>query len=378
MTSLALLARHPEAAFEAEDDYERLNALYYERGWSDGLPIMPPSMKRVESMLAYCDQPWDQPVGHIPPRWGEATPWRLAANAVMAGCEPRYFPVVMLAVEAMCQHSFNLYGVQATTHLCAPLMIVNGPVARELDINCGHNAFGPGWRSNATIGRTIRLVLLNIGGAIPGSGDMATFGSPAKFSYCVAENELASPWEPLHVERGFPAFASAVTVVGAEAPHNVNDHESITAEGVLRMVAGTAATTGTNDIAYSGEPVIAFSPEHAATIAAGGYSKAEAKRYLWEHARLPLGHFSQENIERRMRVKFPERLGNAGLDTPVPLAQRPEDFLFIVLGGAGKHTAFIPTFGATRSVTLPLRRRDGGYARSVEEFRSTRSDQENS
>lgn len=371
MNELASLLRDPEASFEAEDDYEKLNELFFERGWSDGLPVIPPSMRRVEKMLAYCDRPWDRPVGLIPPRWGEATPWRLAANAVMAGCQPRYLPLVMLAIEAMCQDVFNLYGIQATTHLCAPLVIVNGPVARELAINCAHNAFGPGWRSNATIGRAVRLALVNIGGAIPGTGDMATFGSPAKYSYCIAENEQASPWEPLHVERGLPADASAVTVVGAEAPHNVNDHESATAEGILKMVAGTAATTGTNDIAYAGEPVIAFSPEHAATVAAGGYSKADAKRYLWEHAWLPLGRFSEENIERRMRVKFPERLGNASPDAPVPVVQRPEDFTFIVLGGAGKHTAVIPTFGATRSVTLALRRRDGEYARSVEELRGT-------
>jgi hypothetical protein len=332
---------------------------------------MPPSIARVERMLAYCDRPWDQPLGLIAPRWGEATPWRLAANAVMAGCEPRHFPVLMLAIEAMCQEPFNLYGIQATTHLCAPLLIVNGPIARELEINAGHNAFGPGSRSNATIGRAIRLALLNIGGAIPGSGDMATFGSPAKFSYCIAENEQANPWEPLHVERGFAAQTSTVTVVGAEAPHNVNDHESTTAEGVLKMVAGTAATPGTNDIAYAGEPVIAFSPEHAATIAAGGYSKADAKRYLCEHAWVPLGRFSDENIERRMRVKFPQRLGSAGPETPVPVVQRPEDFLVIVVGGAGKHSAFIPTFGATRSVTLALRDRNGRDVHSVEELRTS-------
>jgi hypothetical protein len=322
-------------------------------------------------MLAYSDRPWSEPVGLIPPRWGEATPWRLAVNAVMAGCRPEYFPLVLLAVEAMCEEPFNLYGIQATTHLCAPLIIVNGPVARELNINAGHNAFGPGWRSNASIGRAIRLALLNIGGATPGIGDMATFGSPAKFSYCVAENEQESPWEPLHVERGFAADTSTVTVVGAEAPHNVNDHESITAPGILKMIAATASTPGTNDIAYGGEPVIAFSPEHAATVAGGGYSKADAKRYLCEHAWVALGRFSDENIERRMRVKFPERLGSAGPDARVPVVQRPEDFLLIVLGGPGKHSAFIPTFGATRSVTRALRHRDGRLVRSVQELRAT-------
>lgn len=370
MSELTALLGDPDVSFEADDDFDALNDLFLKRGWGDGLPLIPPSARRVESMLAYCDRPWTRSIGSIPPRWGEATPWRIAANAVMAGCRPDYFPLVMLAIEAMCDESFNLYGVQATTHMCAPLIIVNGPLARELNINAEHNAFGPGHRSNSSIGRAVRLALVNIGGAIPGIGDMATFGSPAKFTFCIAENEAANPWEPLHVERGFPATASTVTVVAAEAPHNVNDHESTTAQGVLKMIAGTAATTGSNDVAYAGEPLIVFGPEHAATVAAGGFSKAEAKRYLWEHAWIPLGRFSEENIERRLRVKFPGRLGNASLDAPVPVVQQPEDFTFIVAGGPGKHSAFVPTFGATRSVTRALRHRDGRFVMTMEELRN--------
>ena len=193
MTNLAGMLDAQGASLDADDDFERINELYLERGWGDGLPIVPPTAQRVEQMLAYCDRPWDEPVANIPPRYGEATPLRLAANAVMAGCRPKYFPLVLLAIEAMCEEPFNLYGIQATTHPCAPLMIVNGPATRELGINCGHNAFGPGTQSNATIGRAIRLALVNIGGAIPGVGDMSTFGSPAKYTYCVAENEAASP-----------------------------------------------------------------------------------------------------------------------------------------------------------------------------------------
>jgi len=174
MTDLAELLRAQGASVEAEDDFEKINKLYLERGWGDGLPIVPPTAKRVEQMLAYCDRPWNEPIAKVAPRYGEATPLRLAANAVMAGCRPEYFPLLMLAIEAMCEEPFNLYGVQATTHLCAPLVIVNGPVAKELGINSGHNAFGPGTRSNATIGRAIRLALVNIGGAIPTQGDMST------------------------------------------------------------------------------------------------------------------------------------------------------------------------------------------------------------
>src|SRR5687768_13483941 len=204
MTALTDLLATPGASIEADDDFDAINALYMERGWGDGLPIVPPTAERVERMLAYCERPWNEPVAKIAPRYGEATPLRLAANAVMAGCRPEYFPLYVLAIETMCEERFNLYGIQATTHPCAPLVIVNGPVRAELGLNSGHNAFGPGTPSNATLGRAIRLALLNIGGATPGSADMSTQGAPTKYSYFVAENEEANPWEPISVERGFP------------------------------------------------------------------------------------------------------------------------------------------------------------------------------
>jgi len=368
-TGLSELLKTPGASLECEDDFDAVNELVRGRGWSDGLPVVPPTASRVERMLAYCDRPWNEPVGRIAPRYGEATPLRLAANAVMAGCRPEYFPLLVAAVEAMCEEPFNLYGIQATTHLCAPLVIVNGPVAQELDINSGHNAFGPGWQANATIGRAIRLALVNIGGAIPALGDMSTFGAPSKYSYLAAENEDASPWEPLHVERGLPREASAVTVIGAECPHNVNDHESITAEGILTTIAGTMLGAGTNDIYYHAQPLIVMGPEHAKTVASGGMSKADAKRFLHEHAHLPMRRFSKENIERRLRVTWKERLGAAGLDAPVYMVQRPEDLLIAVIGGAGKHSAVIHTFGATKAVTRALKTRDGKYAKSVADFK---------
>jgi hypothetical protein len=369
MSDLAELLKAKDASIDADDDFDAINRLYMERGWGDGLPLVPPTAERVEQMLTYCDRPWNEPIAKMAPRYGEATPLRLAANAVMAGCAPNFFPLYMLAIEAMCEEPFNLYGVQATTHLCAPLVIVNGPIALELGVNAGHNAFGPGTRSNATIGRAIRLALVNIGGAIPTLGDMSTFGAPSKFSYLVAENEAASPWEPLHVERGCPKGASTVTVIGAECPHNINDHESLSGEGILTTIAGTMATTGSNDIYYAAQPVIVMGPEHAKTVANDGFSKADAKRFLQEHATLPLGKFSKENIERRFRVTFKERYAKAGLDAPVYAVQNADDIIIAVIGGAGKHSAYIPTFGATKAVTRALKRADGTLAKSAEEFR---------
>jgi hypothetical protein len=369
MNSIATHLRTPGLAMEGPTDFEDATELCRSRGWGDGLPIVPPTAERVERMLEYCDRPWDEPIASIPPRGGAATPLRLAANGVMAGCRPEYFALLMLAVEAMCEKPVNLYGLQTTTHPVAPLVIVNGPIAAELDINAGHNAFGPGRQANATIGRAIRLALLNVGGGIPTLGDMATMGQPGKYSYLIAENEAANPWEPLHVERGFSKETSTVTIVGAEGPHNINDHESITAEGVLRMTCGTVAITGANNPYYAAEPLLAFGPEHAATIAAGGYSKADVKRYVFENATLPLGSFSRENIDRRFRVKFAERFATAGDDARVPMAQCADDIMIIVAGGAGKHSMYIPTFGETRSVTRALKLADGTLARSVQDFR---------
>lgn len=371
MIDLNTLKKTPAAGFEADDDFEKINGLYLEKGWGDGLPIVPPTAERVQKMLAYCDRPIDEPIGLVAPRYGAATPLRLAANAVMAGCRPEYFPVVMLAIDALCEEKFNLYGVNATTHPCSTLVIVNGPVAKEIKMNSGHNALGPGNQANATIGRAVRLAMLNIGGAIPGTGDLATFGSPAKFTFCAAENEDASPWEPLHVELGYAREVSTVTVFGAEGQHNVNDHESITGAGLLKMTAGTMATTGANNLYFDGAPLLVFGPEHAATIAKDGYTKAGVKQYLYEHGRVPLGMLSEENIERRLRQwpVFKGEFTEAGPDRLVPVMKSPDNAVVIVLGGAGKHSAYIPTFGATQPVTKPLKRHDGRFARSVQDFR---------
>jgi hypothetical protein len=211
---------------------------------------------------------------------------------------------------------------------------------------------------------------LNIGGAIPALGDMATFGGSHKYSYCVAENEERNPWEPLHVERGFPKEATCVTVVGAEGLHNVNDHESLTGVGILTTIAGTMISTGSNDVYYTeATPLIVMSPEHAATVANDGISKKEAKKFITEHSKIPLGTFSKENIERRFRVAFASVYKNAGMDAPVPMIHNADNLLIAVIGGAGKHSAIVPTFGATKAVTKALKRKDGQYARNMQEMR---------
>jgi hypothetical protein len=334
--------RGPAASiFTFPGAYEEIDAHYQERGWTDGLPIVPPTETRVHEFLKQTARDPREVVGVLPPRQGEATIEKIAANAVMAGCRPEYFPVVLAAIEALADPKFNLDSVQATTHPVATLLVVNGPIARALGIQAGYNAFGQGFRANVTIGRAVRLVLMNVGGGLPGSGDRATQGSPAKIAYCVAENEAESPWEPLHVEGGLPRDSSTVTVFGAEGPHNIQDHYSNTALGVLLTVAGAMGQAGSNNLLGRGWPLLSLGPEHAATIAKEGYTKQRVKEFLYEHARFPLKRlgpeYQRQQTERWNVVDAP--------DTMVPIVRRPEDISIIVAGGAGKHSCWQPTFG---------------------------------
>jgi hypothetical protein len=349
---------------EVPDESVAINELYFERGWTDGLPIMAPTDERVAEFLRWTDRGRREVVAVLPPRQGEATVEKLAINAVMAGCRPEYFPVLVTAVEAVADPAFNLDAVQATTHPVTPLLIVNGPIARQIGLNGGYNAFGQGFRANLTIGRALRLVLMNIGGGIPGSGDRSTQGSPAKVSYCVAENEEASPWEPLSVERGFDRGVSTVTAVPCEGPHNIQDHFSNTGLGVLKIIAGAMGQAGSNNILDRGWPLLSLGPEHAATIARDGYTKQAVKEFLFEHARFPL-----ERLGDEYKSVPPVRHGVP--DAPgvlIPIVERPEAISIIVVGGAGKHSSWQPTFGRqTRPVTRPIANRDGVPLRRLEE-----------
>ena len=333
---------------EVDDNFEAVQGLYLERGWTDGLPVVPPTLERVADMLAATPMQPQDIIGEIPPNWGSATVEKLAVNAVMAGCRPEYFPVIIASVEAICDEAFNLYAIQATTHPCAPLIIVNGPICEELGMHGGSGAFGPGWQPNATIGRALRLVQLNVGGASPGVGDMSTQGAPSKYTYCVAENEEANPWESLSIERGFRSDQNTVTVMAGEPPHNINDHSGSSAEDILTIIAGAISITGANNAYTGGETLLALGPEHAATIAGDGFGKKEIRDWLHRNARIPLERYTEETMIERF-LKIP--------DGPVPMVVDPGLLTIIVLGGPGKHSSWVPTFGgSTHSVTREIRR----------------------
>ncbi len=341
----------PSERVKVRDAPEALARLLEARGWGDGLPVVPPTPGRVARMVEGAGLAAGEEIGRMPPRQGVVTVEALAVNAVMAGCLPAYMPVLVAAARGALQPEFSLHALQATTHPVAPLIIVNGPVAARIDMNAAYGCFAPGNRANATIGRAMRLTLLNVGGASPGVLDRATQGSPAKYAFCIAENEEESPWEPLHVERGFAPGESAVTVVGCEGPHNVNDHVSHAAEGILAAAADTMSVMGGNNFYLRGEPLLALGPEHAATIAGDGLSKADVKRRIFELARKPARQL-RRGAMWGMQTWGEEIARNEGDDDyEIPLLDRPEDLIVIVAGGAGKHSSYLPTFGPTRSVT---------------------------
>jgi hypothetical protein len=330
---------------------------FVRREWCDGLPFVAPTRARVDAMLAGARAEGAESLGLMPPLWRECTLEALAVNAVMAGAQPTYFPAIVAAVEAMLDPAFNLYGVQATTHPVAPLAIVTGPYARAIGLHAGSGLFGPGFRANATIGRAIRLTLLNVGGAWPGRHDMATQGSPAKFSYAIAERDDVSPWEPLHVGLGFGKEESVVTVYGGEPPHNVNDHVSTTAPGILNNVADVAATLGSMSAGTSqSQLLVVLGPEHAATVAADGFSRADVQRFVFEHARLPLGKLKLGGMWGIH--DWPLWMQKVTDDAQsLPQVPSVDDVLVLVGGGPGKHSAVVPNCTFSRAVSRVIARR---------------------
>jgi hypothetical protein len=334
------------AAIDVDDDPQAVLAEFCERRWCDGLPVVPPTEDRVRAMLGGADP--RRSLGAMPPLWRQATLEKLAINAVMAGCEPAYFPIVVAAADATLDPAFNLYAVQATTHSVAPLVVVHGEYGRSVGIHAGSGCFGPGFRANATIGRALRLILLNVGGAWPGRYDMSTQGSPAKFSYCIGENAAASPWGPL-------AEGDIVTVFGGEPPHNVNDHVSTTAAGILTTVADSAVSLGSNVGWFMAQSqlMIVFGPEHAATVAGDGLSRRDVQQFVFEHARLPLrtlklgGMWGMHDWPAWMMATRDE-------EALMPQVSSPDEVFVTVAGGPGKHSAVVPNCTFSRAVSRPI------------------------
>ncbi|MBM3645909.1 MAG: hypothetical protein FJX02_16430 [Alphaproteobacteria bacterium] len=331
---------------DAVADGTDLVEAYFERGWTDGLPVVPPTRARIDIMVEALGGDPAFLECKVPPRWGSLTREVLAINLVMAGCRPDYAPVVRAALLALTQTAFNLNGVQATTHMAAPLVIVNGPIAQRIGMNAGHNCFGSGNRANATIGRAIRLVLLNVGGGTPGDLDKATLGHPGKYSYCIAENESASPFAPYHVDKGFAAEDSTVFAIAAEPPHSVTNHVANDARGVLDSIVSAMSTIAHNNAVSSGHCAVVLGIEHARTIAGSGWKRADIRHYLWDRARNRFGDLAFEHRYGRIHNRNLPAWYGRDLESRVPVVPSPDNIhLFVAGGEAGRFSAFIPGWG---------------------------------
>ncbi len=340
----------PSANAEA-DAIEEL----YARGVTDGLPVVPPTRARVERAIAASGRAGGELIACVPPNYGRATVEKIAVNAIMSGCRPEYLPVVIAAVEAVCDDAFDLHGVSATTNAPAPLIVVNGPIRAALDINCGAGVFGPGWRANATIGRALRLTCVNVGGATPGGVSMSTLAHPGRYTYCIGEREEASPWESLAVEHGYAPSQSTVAVLAADAPLGVYDHRSRTPEDLLATVAASLAVVSHHKATHWGDTLLVLSPEHAKTIGDAGWQKGDVRRWLWERLKRPVsdlvpGSNGGEGLPEHVLAKF-ENPATDG--TLIPKFRAPDNIKLVVAGGtAGRFSAIVPGWTFAKSSSL--------------------------
>jgi thiol-disulfide isomerase/thioredoxin len=347
----------PSGRITLRDDQDPVEYCFREFG--DGLPVVPPASEKVAAMLEACPLAPESVVARVPPCYGEATVEKIAANAVMAGCLPEMMRVLVPLVRAVCDERFNAHGVQATTHFAAPLIIVNGPVRRELGFWSRQNVFSNVARANSTLGRALQLILLNIGGGRPNGIDMSALGNSGKFSFCIAENEEENPWEPFHVTRGLRREQSALSLFAAEPPRGVSEHTAQRGETVLRAICQTLATVWTYRMCMRAEAVVVLCPEHVKTLHRDGFTKQQVRQFLFENTGIPQRYYS---------------LGDGGEGTQLAASYKPitiqgepcyqkfstpESIHIVVAGGtAGKFSAVLGSWGTapggSQMVTYPI------------------------
>jgi hypothetical protein len=328
----------------AEDWAAQVEALietYHERGWTDGLPIVPPTEKKIRAFLEAGGFEPGEAITSIKDRNVSVLADKVAINAIMAGCRPEYMPVIAAALRAMGDPRWGYHGPATSTGGAAVLLLVNGPIARRLGINCADNLFGPGWRANATIGRAVRLVMRNVIGTLPGKLDRSTLGHPGKYTYCIAEDEEESPWPPLHVERGFRMDQSTVTVLAALSPHQFYNQLSSSAEGILATAcAQMRISAGTG---MQPEYVLIFAGEHRAIFEKDGYSKEDIRRFCFAHTQCSHAELKRIHL-------MPGEIEPGDEERMKPLVPAPEDFIVVSAGSrAGAFSAYIPGWAGKRS-----------------------------
>jgi hypothetical protein len=335
---------------EVHDDPAALVEAYYERGWTDGLPVVPPSERSIAAMLDASGLRADAVIGEIAGRNTVVTAEKVAINSVMAGCRPDYMPVVVAAVRGLCHPDFAYHGPASSTGGSAMVLVVNGPITRRLGINAGNNAFGQGWRPNATIGRAVRLTMMNVMQTRPGLLDRATLGTPGKYTFCFAENEDESPWPPLHVERGFAREQSTVTVYASNSLYQVFNQLAATPEPLLLCFADALSTLGAPNVRGFNQSLIVFAGEHAEILQRSGWSKDDIRRFLVERARRTVADYKRAG-------RLPGEIVSADESTWRHMFDDPRDILIVAAGGrAGAWSATLPGWGKkwTQAVTTAV------------------------
>lgn len=335
------------------DNEETALELLHDLQCTDGLPVVIPTPERVDRFILACGQDADMVLGEMGPAMGAATIEKVAAAAVMAGCKPDYMPLLVAAVTAAADPKFDLAELQATTHCTAPLIIVNGPARFDCGpVASGYGALGPGHRANASIGRALRLCLINIGGGRPGLSDMALLGHPGKFTYCLAEAEEESPFPPLHTSLGFDETDSVVTVLGCEAPHSVlysdNADDPEDADKLLYILSVGLANLATNNhIFASGTALVCLGPKHAKVLSRSNFTREDIQQRLWELTQFP----------KTEHIRYGGEFGNAFKDDPqgsYPAFSAPENILVMVAGGSGLYSMVMPNWGGAANANAAV------------------------
>lgn len=336
--------------FEAATEIEAIEQLMQE-GRTDGLPVIPPTPERVEAMLnAVPNNPTDV-LGTIPERRRTITTEKAAINSVMAGCKPEYFPIVIATVKGVCDPRFSIHGPSASTAGPAVLILVNGPIIDELDIRCEEHLFAPGNRVNATVGRTLNLILRNTAGSTIDEFDRACFSHPGRYSYCIGENESAAPWEPFHVRRGFEPDDSTVTVFAAEAPNQVANNSGGSGRAVLSTIAGRMASPGVMGLGFDSEVMVVIGQEHLGTLLDDDWTRQSIREFLAERATMTLAEVKQCGM-------LPDDVEEGDDDVPVSLVEDSDNVFVVLAGGeAGPFSVVLPGWTGrdnSQAVTLGI------------------------
>jgi hypothetical protein len=339
---------------DSEDPYE-----YCRRQFGDALPVIPPTVEKVDAMVTASGLSPQAVIARIPPMYGEATVEKIAANAVMAGCVPEMMRVLLPLVRAACDERFNIHGVQATTHFAAPLVMINGPVRHELGFWSKQNVFSNVARANSSLGRAFQLILLNIGGGRPDGIDMSALGNPGKFSFCIAENEEENPWEPFHVTRGLKREQSAVSLFAAEPPRGVSEHNAPQGKTVLETISFALATVWSYRMCLLPEAIVVLCPEHVKTIHRDGFSKEQARQFLFENTGVPLRYYSTAERAEGTQLTANYKEVTIRGEKCYQKFRSPESISLFVAGGtAGKFSAVIGSWATgpagSQMVTYPI------------------------